>query len=158
MTTGIDPFQLYGTRETDTPPVRLTAGRLAVDFKDGNLRTIKYDGAEVLRAVSYLVRDRDWGTYAPSISDLQIDQRLDAFGFDVAVLGHRVFEELLQALHCASAPSRVVELLDPVLGLTFVLAANERRRDEDRRGEARAEHQRADERRDGARGSHGSSF
>ncbi len=79
MTTGIDPFQLYGTRETDTPPVRLTAGRLAVDFKDGNLRTIKYDGAEVLRAVSYLVRDRDWGTYAPSISNLQIDQRLDAF-------------------------------------------------------------------------------
>lgn len=79
MTTGIDPFQLYGTRETDTPPVRLTAGRLAVDFKDGNLRTISYDGAEVLRAVSYLVRDRDWGTYAPSISDLQIDQRPDAF-------------------------------------------------------------------------------
>ncbi|HEX8048151.1 D-apionate lactonase [Rhizobium sp.] len=79
MTAEVDPFVLYGTRETEIPPVRLTAGPLAVDFKDGNLRTITYDGTEVLRAVSYLVRDRDWGTYAPSISDLQIDQGNDAF-------------------------------------------------------------------------------
>ncbi|WFU04422.1 hypothetical protein QA648_26945 (plasmid) [Rhizobium sp. CB3171] len=79
MTTEIDPFQLYGTHETETPPVRLTAGKLAVDFKDGNLRTIRYDGAEVLRAVSYLVRDRDWGTYAPAIDDLRIDQHQDGF-------------------------------------------------------------------------------
>ncbi|MBB5576003.1 D-apionate lactonase [Rhizobium paranaense] len=79
MTAEIDPFQLYGTRETEVLPQRLTAGRLAVDFKDGNLRTITYDGTEVLRAVSYLVRDRDWGTYAPRISDLKIDQGDDGF-------------------------------------------------------------------------------
>ncbi|MDJ1633790.1 D-apionate lactonase [Rhizobium rhizogenes] len=79
MTTEIDPFELYGTHETEAPPVRLTAGQLAVDFKDGNLRTITYDGTEVLRGVSYLVRDRDWGTYAPQISDLKINQGNDAF-------------------------------------------------------------------------------
>ncbi|MFJ6324645.1 MULTISPECIES: hypothetical protein [unclassified Rhizobium] len=79
MTTKIDPFQLYGTRETETSPTRLTAGPLTADFKDGNLRTICYDGAEVLRAVSYLVRDRDWGTYAPRIDDLRIDQREGGF-------------------------------------------------------------------------------
>ncbi|KAA1180392.1 hypothetical protein FP026_16280 [Rhizobium tropici] len=79
MTVEIDPFQLYGTRETETPPVRLTSGRLEVDFKDGNLRSIRYDGAEVLRAVSYLVRDRDWGTYAPDIDDLRINQHQDGF-------------------------------------------------------------------------------
>ena len=79
MTTEIDPFQLYGTRETEAAPVRLTAGRLTVDFKDGNLRTIRYDGAEVLRGVSYLIRDRDWGTYAPAIDDLRIDHRQDGF-------------------------------------------------------------------------------
>ncbi len=79
MKTESDPFQLYGTRELEAPPVRLTAGRLTADFKDGNLRSICYDGAEVLRAVSYLVRDRDWGTYAPVIEDLQIDQRDNAF-------------------------------------------------------------------------------
>ncbi|MEZ2218694.1 hypothetical protein [Rhizobium sp. RCC_161_2] len=79
MTAEVDPFELYGTQETEIPPVRLTAGRLAVDFKDGNLRTITYHGTEVLRAVSYLVRDRDWGTYAPKISDLQINQGNNAF-------------------------------------------------------------------------------
>ncbi|MFB2564372.1 hypothetical protein [Rhizobium sp. IMFF44] len=79
MTTEIDPFQLYGTRELETPPVRLTSGRLDVDFKDGNLRSIRYDGVEVLRAVSYLIRDRDWGTCAPDIDDLQIEQHHDGF-------------------------------------------------------------------------------
>ncbi len=84
MKTEIDPFQLYGTRELETPPVRLTAGRLDVDFKDGNLRAIRYDGVEVLRAVSYLIRDRDWGTYSPVIDDLRIEQHHD--GFFVAYL------------------------------------------------------------------------
>ena len=79
MKSEIDPFQLYGTRELETPPVRLTAGRLDVDFKDGNLRAIRYDGVEVLRAVSYLIRDRDWGTYAPDIDDLRINQHQDGF-------------------------------------------------------------------------------
>ncbi|MEF0941771.1 D-apionate lactonase [Rhizobium sp. BR 362] len=86
MTAEIDPFQLYGTRETEIRPQRLIAGRLAVDFKDGNLRTITYDGTEVLRAVAYLVRDRDWGTYAPQLSDLKIDQAND--GFSVGYLAH----------------------------------------------------------------------
>jgi hypothetical protein len=33
----------------------------------------------VLRAVGYVVRDRDWGTYAPTIEDLTIDERAEAF-------------------------------------------------------------------------------
>ncbi|OLP61981.1 hypothetical protein BJF93_07605 [Xaviernesmea oryzae] len=74
-----DPFLLFGTREVEQPPVRLTAGRLSADLLDGNLRTIRYDGVEVLRALAYLVRDRDWGTYSPTITDLSIDQRADAF-------------------------------------------------------------------------------
>ncbi|MBB3385164.1 MULTISPECIES: hypothetical protein [unclassified Rhizobium] len=79
MKTEIDPFQLYGTHELETTPMRLTSGRLDVDFKDGNLRTIRYDGIEVLRAVSYLIRDRDWGTYSPHIDDIRIEQRHDGF-------------------------------------------------------------------------------
>lgn len=34
---------------------------------------------EVLRAVSYLVRDRDWGAYAPDIADLIIEQQGEGF-------------------------------------------------------------------------------
>ncbi|MBP2447894.1 D-apionate lactonase [Rhizobium leguminosarum] len=75
----IDAFQLYGTHALQTPPVRLTAGKLTIDLANGNLRTIRYDGVEVLRAISYLVRDRDWGTYSPDITDLKIEQDVDRF-------------------------------------------------------------------------------
>jgi hypothetical protein len=74
-----DPFLLYGTREAEEQPVRLVAGRLAADLANGNLRTVTYDGVEVLRAVSYLVRDRDWGTYSPRIDDLVIDRQDKSF-------------------------------------------------------------------------------
>ncbi|MBY3197575.1 D-apionate lactonase [Rhizobium laguerreae] len=70
----IDAFQLYGTHIVDPPPVRLRAGKLEADLANGNLRTIRYDGTEVLRGISYLVRDRDWGTYSPEITDLKIEQ------------------------------------------------------------------------------------
>ncbi|MBX5214027.1 hypothetical protein HJB90_09265 [Rhizobium sp. NLR10a] len=74
-----DAFQLYGTRAQEKPPVRLTAGKLTADLADGNLRSIRYDGTEVLRAISYLVRDRDWGTHSPEITDLRIEQGDDRF-------------------------------------------------------------------------------
>ncbi|MBY5377888.1 hypothetical protein [Rhizobium leguminosarum] len=75
----IDAFQLYGTHLVDPPPVRLRAGKLEADLTNGNLRTIRYGGTEVLRAISYLVRDRDWGTYSPEIADLRIEQSDDRF-------------------------------------------------------------------------------
>jgi hypothetical protein len=77
MTT--DAFALYGTHEAEERPVTLTAGRLSADLVNGNLRTIRYDGIEVLRAISYLVRDRDWGTYSPRIEGLAVKQDGDSF-------------------------------------------------------------------------------
>jgi hypothetical protein len=68
-----ETFALFGTREAEERPVCLSAGSLSADLANGNLRTIRYQGIEVLRAVSYLVRDRDWGTYSPSIEDLVIE-------------------------------------------------------------------------------------
>ncbi|RWY73134.1 hypothetical protein EHI46_14250 [Rhizobium leguminosarum] len=75
----VDAFQLYGTRLVETPPVRLRAGKLEADLANGNLRTIRYDGTEVLRAISYLVRDPDWGTHSPVIVDLRIEQSDNRF-------------------------------------------------------------------------------
>ncbi|TIN30736.1 MAG: hypothetical protein E5Y31_05960 [Mesorhizobium sp.] len=74
-----DAFLLYGTRAVEPAPVRLSAGALSADFVNGNLRTIRHGGTEVLRAIAYIVRDRDWGTYEPTLSDLTIDQNEDAF-------------------------------------------------------------------------------
>ncbi|MCQ8873889.1 hypothetical protein NP945_18805 [Mesorhizobium sp. LMG17149] len=74
-----DAFLLYGTRTVEAEPIRLRAGALSADFVNGNLRTISHGGTEVLRAVAYIVRDRDWGTYEPNLTDLIIDQAADAF-------------------------------------------------------------------------------
>ncbi|MCV3767905.1 hypothetical protein [Rhizobium sp. TRM95796] len=67
-------FRLYGTHEPPAPMRRLTAGPLSVDLQDGNLRTLRYRGHEVLRAIAFLVRDKDWGTCAGKISDLAIHE------------------------------------------------------------------------------------
>ncbi|PBC00726.1 hypothetical protein [Mesorhizobium sp. WSM3860] len=77
MTT--DRLLLYGTRAVETESVRLSAGPLSADFVNGNLRTIRHDGIEVLRAIAYIVRDRDWGTYEPALTDLVIEQGDDRF-------------------------------------------------------------------------------
>ncbi|TRC97084.1 hypothetical protein FJV76_09980 [Mesorhizobium sp. WSM4303] len=74
-----DAFLLYGTHVVEAEPVRLSAGLLSADFVNGNLRTIRYGGTEVLRAIAYIVRDRDWGTYEPELTDLVIEQSANTF-------------------------------------------------------------------------------
>ncbi|MET3578010.1 hypothetical protein ABID19_001027 [Mesorhizobium robiniae] len=74
-----DAFLLYGTPAVEAEPVRLRAGALTAEFVNGNLRTIRYGGVEVLRAIAYIVRDRDWGTYEPALTDLTVDQGADNF-------------------------------------------------------------------------------
>ena len=68
-----------GTKEKPPERIILKAGALTADFIAGNLRTIRYEGHEVLRAIAYVVRDSDWGTYNPEISDYRLDQSKDAF-------------------------------------------------------------------------------
>ncbi|MFO6463503.1 hypothetical protein ACK8OR_03840 [Jannaschia sp. KMU-145] len=70
---------LYGTDETVPPPRILRAGKLSAELEAGNLRYIRWDGHEVLRAVSFIVRDKDWGTYNPEISGLEITEDDGAF-------------------------------------------------------------------------------
>ncbi|MGX7874017.1 D-apionate lactonase [Mesorhizobium sp. ORM6] len=84
-----DPFLLYGTRTVEAEPVRLVAGPLSADFINGNLRAIRHGGIEVLRAIAYIVRDRDWGTYEPKLTDLVIDQGFDTFsvGYSASCTG-----------------------------------------------------------------------
>ena len=38
-------------------------GRLSAPIIDGDLRGLRFDGREVVRRVSYPVRDADWGTF-----------------------------------------------------------------------------------------------
>jgi hypothetical protein len=74
-----DSIRLYGTDEPVERPHILRAGPLAVEFEAGNLRHIRYHGYEMIRAVSFVVRDKDWGTYAPQIANLHLHEEPDAF-------------------------------------------------------------------------------
>ncbi|MDR3374776.1 MAG: hypothetical protein P4L98_13700 [Ancalomicrobiaceae bacterium] len=79
MSTDADHFRLLGTLSRESDGQRLKAGDLEVVLQDGNLRSLRYLGHEVLRAVGFLVRDRDWGTCAPTISGLSVEEAADHF-------------------------------------------------------------------------------
>ncbi len=63
-----------GTLEIDSVGQLFHVGALSVEFDNGNLRYIRINGVEVLRAVSFLVRDENWGTYAATLRDLSVEQ------------------------------------------------------------------------------------
>ena len=67
-------IKLFGT-EVPNPKVKtLRAGALSAVFDNGALRYIKLGETEVLRAIAFLVRDENWGTFTPEISSLKIKQ------------------------------------------------------------------------------------
>lgn len=80
-------IRLFGTDEPVDPPQILTAGGLSAEYEAGNLRYIKFNGVEMIRAISFLVRDRNWATYTPAISNLEIHQDKDSFSvsYDASV-------------------------------------------------------------------------
>ncbi len=70
---------LCGTEQPDVAGRTLHAGPMTVEFDNGQLRYLKVGGVEVLRAIAFLIRDKNWGTAMPVLSRLKIDQRGDSF-------------------------------------------------------------------------------
>jgi hypothetical protein len=85
---------LCGTDEPDVPGRVLHSGPMEVEFGNGQLRYLKVNGVEVLRSIGFLVRDENWGTYAPAISDLAIDQRADGFSVSFHAVCKRHDQEI----------------------------------------------------------------
>jgi hypothetical protein len=69
----------YGTDEAPASWRTLTAGRLSVDLENGQLRYLRFDGVEVLRAISFLARDRFWGTFAVELAGLSVNETAGRF-------------------------------------------------------------------------------
>ena len=57
----------------------LRAGPLTCELDGGNLRYIRIGGKEAIRAIAFIVRDQDWGTYNPAIENLKIGQGSNDF-------------------------------------------------------------------------------
>ncbi len=71
--------KLFGTDEPPMETRLLRAGPLSVELDVGNLRYIRYDGHEAIRAVSYVVRDQYWGTFNAEIENLEIEETAEGF-------------------------------------------------------------------------------
>jgi len=88
------PIALCGTEQPNVFGRVLTAGPLAVELDNGQLRYLKVNGIEVLRAVAFLVRDENWGTYTPTLSDVIVNQRADGFSVKYHAVARRPGQEI----------------------------------------------------------------
>ena len=85
---------LCGTEQTDVVGRVIQAGPMQVEFDNGQLRYLKVHGVEVLRAIGFLVRDENWGTYIPEISGLKIDEGKDGFSISFHAVCSRPGQEI----------------------------------------------------------------
>jgi len=74
-----DAIKLFGTEQSDPAPRPLKAGAMTALFDNGALRRVCFSGAEVLRGIAYLPRDKNWGTYAPTLTNLSLKQGRNGF-------------------------------------------------------------------------------
>jgi len=56
----------------------LRAGPLSLVFEEGDLRYVRLQGREILRRVYVAIRDRNWGTIPPRLSNLQKEIAADS--------------------------------------------------------------------------------
>ncbi|MBM3516816.1 MAG: hypothetical protein FJX56_02805 [Alphaproteobacteria bacterium] len=65
---------LYGSTEAAPEMVPLAVGPLSFTLDRGALRWVKLGDVEVLRQVSFTIRDRIWGTVVPTLRDVAIEK------------------------------------------------------------------------------------
>lgn len=70
---------LFGTAQPPPEQLELRAGPVTATFENGALRWIRFGDVEVLRAIAFLVRDRNWDTPEPQLTDLKVNQKSDGF-------------------------------------------------------------------------------
>ena len=98
-----------GTEQPSVVGRILTAGPISVEFDDGQLRYLRVGDVEALRAVSFLVRDENWGTYVPLITGLALDQRADGFSIKYHAVCSRPGQEISgRGPHSPSAHAPIV--------------------------------------------------
>jgi hypothetical protein len=69
----------HGGHNENDRQLMLKAGRLSMIYENGNLRYISTGQEELIRFVYSAVRDREWLTIQPEISDEKIDLQTDSF-------------------------------------------------------------------------------
>jgi hypothetical protein len=65
---------LFGTTQPAPERIELKAGPVSATLEAGALRWVRFGDVEVLRGIAFLVRDRNWDTPSPILSDLKVIQ------------------------------------------------------------------------------------
>ena len=71
--------QYYGKDESLPEQIDLKAGPLNLFYEAGDLRYIKYGDKEIIRRIYVAVRDRNWDTVKPVLSNVKMDIKDDSF-------------------------------------------------------------------------------
>ncbi len=69
----------YGQEQPLPEKLALRAGPLSLVYEAGDLRYIRLGDQEILRRVYVAVRDHNWGTVTPILSNVQMDLAADSF-------------------------------------------------------------------------------
>lgn len=77
MAESADLKRRFGTTEVAAPARKLVVGQLRANLQGGNLGAITFQGVEILRGISWLVRDENWGTCQTHISKITQNRSKD---------------------------------------------------------------------------------
>ena len=69
----------YGKDEPLPGQTQLRAGPLSMIFEAGDLRYIRFGDREILRRIYVAVRDHNWDTILPQLTNVQIERNSDSF-------------------------------------------------------------------------------
>jgi len=77
--------QYYGKDESLPEQIDLKAGPLNLFYEAGDLRYIKYGDKEIIRRIYVAVRDHNWDTVTPVLSNVRMDIADDSFNITYSV-------------------------------------------------------------------------
>lgn len=74
-----EEIKWHGGHNENASQVRLMAGSLSMVYENGSLRHISSGGSEIIRTIYSAVRDKEWLTINPQITEEKIDVRKNSF-------------------------------------------------------------------------------
>ena len=80
--------ELYGTEQPPVSNQPFLRSPWSFSYQTGALRHIKINGSEAIRGISFLVRDRDWGTLDPALENEKILQTASALSISYDAVFH----------------------------------------------------------------------
>jgi hypothetical protein len=88
----IQGIKLNGKGEAIPATHILWSGKISMIYEAGNLRYLSAGGYEIIRMIYFAVRDKDWMTISPSITEESIRKKRN--GFEIGYKAHYRFNEI----------------------------------------------------------------